>query len=95
MIAVLIWLAFAGLSAADAVVTLRLLRRPGKREANPLLARLFARHGAGRVLLLAKLAVVAGLAVVLALALPGARVVGGLLVLVTGWAVVHNLRQLW
>ncbi|MDB5441322.1 MAG: hypothetical protein JWM33_3749 [Caulobacteraceae bacterium] len=93
MIAALIWLAFAGLSAADAGLTLRLLRRPGKREANPLLARLFARFGAPPVLLPAKIAIVLALGAALALRLPGARILGLVLDLITGLAVVHNLRQ--
>lgn len=94
MIALLVFLVFAGLSIADAVLTVRLLRRRGKREANPLLARLFAWFGPARVLIAAKAAIVLALGVILALNLQGALAVGVLLDLATGWAVVHNLRQL-
>lgn len=94
MTGALVWLAFAALSAADAVLSLRLLRRPGKREANPLLRRLFARFGAARVLVVAKTAIVLALGAALALGVTGGLEAGALLDLITGWAVVHNLRQL-
>lgn len=90
----LLALLFAAASAADALITLKLLGRPGKREANPLLRRLFQRFGAGPSLLITKGIIVAAVTLVLALDLPGASTVTILLILATGGAAIFNLLQL-